>query len=63
MRLPMANDASLSMTRPGAASCLSAASPFSLRHYQSDMQGPSHHHAQLVTPLGGPPETEVQGRG
>ena len=63
MRLPMANDASLSMTRPGAASCLSAASPFSLRHYQSDMQSHSHDHAQLVIPLVGPLEIEVQGRG
>ena len=61
MRLPMANDASLSMTRPGAASCLSAASPFSLRHYQSDMQSHSHDHAQLVIPLVGPLEIEVQG--
>ncbi len=63
MRLPMANDASLSMTRPGAASCLSAASPFSLRHYQSDIQSHSHDHAQLVIPLVGPLEIEVQGRG
>ena len=63
MRLPMANDASLSMTRPGAASCLSAASPFSLRRYQSDMQSHSHDHAQLVIPLDGPLEIEVQGQG
>ena len=51
------------MTRPGAASCLSAASPFSLRRYQSDTQSHSHDHAQLVLPLDGPLEIEVQGQG
>ena len=37
--------------------------PFSLRHYQSDMQSHSHDHAQLVIPPVGPLEIEVQGRG
>ncbi|WP_353851812.1 AraC family ligand binding domain-containing protein [Aeromonas piscicola] len=51
------------MTRPRAASLLSAASPFSLRHYQSDISSHSHDFAQLVIPLGGPIEIEVQGQG
>lgn len=50
------------MTRPCAASSLSA-SPFSLRRYQSDSQSHSHDHAQLVIPLDGPLEIEVQGQG
>ena len=58
----MAHDISPSMTRPGAASSLSA-SPFSLRRYQSDVQSHSHDHAQLVIPLDGPIEIEVQGQG
>ena len=56
------------MTRPGAASSLSAppsaSTPsFSLRRYQRDIS--SHHHdfAQLVIPLDGPIEIEVQGQG
>lgn len=56
------------MTRPGAASSLSAppsaSTPsFSLRRYQRDVS--SHHHdfAQLVIPLDGPIEIEVQGQG
>lgn len=58
----MANDAFPSMTRPGAASSLSA-SPFSLRRYQHDTHSHSHDHAQLVIPLDGPLEIEVQGQG
>ncbi len=58
----MANDAFPSMTRPGAASSLSA-SPFSLRRYQHDAHSHSHDHAQLVIPLDGPLEIEVQGQG
>ena len=54
---------SLKMTRPQAASLLSTASPFSLRHYQSDISSHSHDFAQLVIPLGGPIEIEVQGQG
>lgn len=54
---------SLKMTRPQAASLLSAASPFSLRHYQSDISSHSHDFAQLVIPLDGPLEIEVQGQG
>ncbi|MGY3858075.1 helix-turn-helix domain-containing protein [Aeromonas intestinalis] len=50
------------MTRPLAAS-LSSASPFSLRRYQSDISSHSHDFAQLVIPLDGPIEIEVQGRG
>ena len=49
------------MTRPQAASSLSA--PFSLRRYQSDVCSHSHDHAQLVIPLDGPIEIEVQGQG
>ncbi|MFM5163995.1 helix-turn-helix domain-containing protein [Aeromonas rivipollensis] len=51
------------MTRPGAASSLSAPCPFSLRHYQSDISSHSHDFAQLVIPLDGPLEIEVQGQG
>ena len=51
------------MTRPGAASSLSAPFPFSLRHYQSDISSHSHDFAQLVIPLDGPIEIEVQGQG
>lgn len=54
---------SLKMTRPQAASLLSTASPFSLRHYQSDISSHSHDFAQLVIPLDGPLEIEVQGQG
>lgn len=54
---------SLKMTRPWAASLLSTASPFSLRHYQSDISSHSHDFAQLVIPLDGPLEIEVQGQG
>jgi AraC-like DNA-binding protein len=54
---------SLKMTRPSAASLLSAASPFSLRRYQSDICSHSHDFAQLVIPLGGPIEIEVLGQG
>ena len=36
--------------------------PFSLRHYQSDMQSHSHDHAQLVIPSSAP-RIEVQGPG
>lgn len=50
------------MTRPCAASSLSS-TPFSLRRYQSDIQSHSHDHAQLVIPLDGPLEIEVQGQG
>lgn len=50
------------MTRPGAAS-LSSAHPFSLRRYQRDISSHSHDFAQLVIPLDGPIEIEVQGRG
>ena len=49
------------MTRPQAASSLSA--PFSLRCYQSDVCSHSHDYAQLVIPLDGPIEIEVQGQG
>ncbi|WP_411167213.1 L-rhamnose operon transcriptional activator RhaR [Aeromonas sp. DSM 116730] len=51
------------MTRPGAASSLSAPCPFSLRRYQSDISSHSHDFAQLVIPLDGPLEIEVQGQG
>ncbi|MGY3893241.1 helix-turn-helix domain-containing protein [Aeromonas enterica] len=51
------------MTRPRAASLQSAASPFSLRRYQSDIRSHSHDFAQLVIPLDGPIEIEVQGQG
>ncbi|MEZ6931112.1 helix-turn-helix domain-containing protein [Aeromonas sp. S16(2024)] len=51
------------MTRPGAASSLSAPSSFSLRRYQSDISSHSHDFAQLVIPLDGPLEIEVQGQG
>lgn len=53
------------MTRPGAASSLSASpSPsFSLRRYQHDSRSHSHDFAQLVLPLDGPIEIEVQGQG
>ncbi len=37
---------SLKMTRPRAASLLSTASPFSLRHYQSDICSHSHDFAE-----------------
>ncbi|MGY3869320.1 helix-turn-helix domain-containing protein [Aeromonas crassostreae] len=50
------------MTRPCAASSLSSP-PFSLRRYQSNIQSHSHDHAQLVIPLDGPLEIEVQGQG
>ncbi|MFM4703078.1 helix-turn-helix domain-containing protein [Aeromonas bivalvium] len=50
------------MTRPCAASSLSS-TPFSLRRYQSDIQSHSHDHAQLVIPLDGTLEIEVQGQG
>ena len=59
----MADNPSYSMTRPGAASSLSDPSPFSLRRYQSDVCSHSHGHAQLVIPLDGPLEIEVQGQG
>lgn len=39
---------SLKMTRPRAASLLSGASPFSLRHYQSNICNHSHNIAQRV---------------
>ncbi|WP_265435193.1 helix-turn-helix domain-containing protein [Aeromonas media] len=42
------------MTRPGAASSLSAPCPFSLRRYQSDISSHSHDFAQLVIPLDDP---------
>ncbi|MDX7742086.1 AraC family transcriptional regulator, partial [Aeromonas dhakensis] len=49
------------MPRPPPASSLS--SPFSLRRYQSDVCSHSHDYAQLVIPLDGPIEIEVQGQG
>ena len=51
------------MTRPRAASLPSAPPPFSLRRYQSDISSHSHDFAQLVIPLDGPIEIEVQGQG
>ena len=59
----MAHNPPSSMTRPGAASSLSAPCPFSLRRYQSDISSHSHDFAQLVIPLDGPLEIEVQGQG
>lgn len=59
----MAHNPPSSMTRPGAASSLSAPCPFSLRNYQSDISSHSHDFAQLVIPLDGPLEIEVQGQG
>ncbi|MGL5812920.1 MAG: helix-turn-helix domain-containing protein [Aeromonas sp.] len=51
------------MTRPLAASLSSTPLPFSLRRYQRDVSSHSHDFAQLVIPLDGPIEIEVQGRG
>lgn len=49
------------MTRPQAAS-LPFTSPFSLRRYQSSVSSHSHDFSQLVVPLDGPIEIEVQGQ-
>ncbi|MFL9694909.1 AraC family ligand binding domain-containing protein, partial [Aeromonas veronii] len=46
-----------------AASLLSAMSRFSLRHDHHHVCSHSHDFAQLVIPLDGPLEIEVQGRG
>ncbi|MGY3904843.1 helix-turn-helix domain-containing protein [Aeromonas lusitana] len=51
------------MTRPLAASLSSTPLPFSLRRYQHDVSSHSHDFAQLVIPLDGPIEIEVQGQG
>jgi AraC-like DNA-binding protein len=51
------------MTRPLAASLSSTPLPFSLRRYQRDVSSHSHDFAQLVIPLDGPIEIEVQGQG
>lgn len=51
------------MTRPLAASLSSTPLPFSLRRYQRDVSTHSHDFAQLVVPLDGPIEIEVQGQG